>query len=88
MLTNILSPDLIGWEAWNEKFLTGNILLLHLLLLKFVRVVAPFVALSCRCFGLEFVATVSADCAVVLEVGSFTFVAWSWFPHDFDLSYT
>ena len=38
------------------------------------------------CFGLEFLAVVV--CAVVLKVGSSTFVAWPYLHHSFDLSDT
>ena len=42
--------------------------------------------LLCWCFHLELVAVIA--CAVVLEVGSSTLVAWPCFHHRFDLSDT
>ena len=55
---------------------------------KIVCVAVSFVALPCRCLGLECIVAVSTVCAVVLEVGSSKLVAESCFPHGFDLSNT
>ena len=54
---------------------------------KIIFVIASLVGLPCGCLVLELVIVVTfMVCAVVLEVVSSTFVAWSWFLHGFDLS--
>ena len=41
ILTNILSPGLIGWDAWNYSVPPGHILLLFLLLQNFLVYLFP-----------------------------------------------